>query len=244
MLVRRAKLATRWRFVIGWAIAFFCAEASGQTASPTADIQSEVWSAGAEQNAFEPLAAASFDSCVGQPLPSTVGQRAWQKGGFRIVPYGAFWADMIYATERTEPGAFTLFVLSPEQDGEDAFVIDARRTRLGADVSGPKIGALGNAESGGRVEIDFHGNFVTENRANVLLRQAYWEVKNKRFRLLVGQTSDVISPLIPGTLNYSVGWAGGNIGFRRTQFRGERYLAASDRFLLTLQGGAQPRHRG
>ena len=142
----------------------------------------------------------------------------------------------LYATERTEPGAFTLFVLSPERDGEDAFTIDARRTRLGADVSGPRIGELGDAESRGKVEIDFHGNFVTENRANVLLRQAYWEVKNERFRLLVGQTSDVISPLIPGTLNYSVGWAGGNIGFRRTQFRAERYLAASDRFLLTLQG--------
>jgi hypothetical protein len=235
MLVRQAKLAA-WRVIgVCWAIVSACAQANEPASLPTAGVQSELWSSGVEPCSIEPITAASFDSCAGPSSSPPHGALAWQKGGFRIVPYGAFWADMIYQTERTEPGAFTLFVLSPEQDGEDAFIIDARRTRLGADVSGPRIAALGNAQNGGKVEIDFHGNFVTENRANVLLRQAYWEVKNERFRLLVGQTSDVISPLIPGTLNYSVGWTGGNIGFRRTQFRGERYVAASNRFLLTLQ---------
>ena len=34
-----------------------------------------------------------------------------------------------------------------------------------------------------------------------------------------GQTSDVISPLVPKTVNYTVGWAQGNIGYRRPQFR-------------------------
>lgn len=155
--------------------------------------------------------------------------------GFRIVPYGAFSADMLYATQRTSPGAYSLFVFSREDQGEDAFAIDARRTRLGINVSGPALARLGNAESGGKVEIDFHGDFVTENRATILLRQAYWEIKNERFRLLVGQTWDVISPLYPETVSYANGLFAGNIGLRRTQFRAERYLDLSDFLRLTLQ---------
>ena len=37
-------------------------------------------------------------------------------------------------------------------------------------------------------------------------------------------------------LTYAVGWAGGNIGFRRMQIRGERYLHFSDSCLVTVQG--------
>lgn len=158
---------------------------------------------------------------------------AWKKKSFQITPYGALWADMVYATQRTSPGEFTLFVFSPEQQGESAFEIDARRTRLGIDVAGPKFGT---AETGGRLEIDFEGEFVTENRASVLLRHAYWEAKDDRTRILVGQTWDVASPLIPNTVNYGTGYFAGNLGFRRAQFRAERYLAYSDSLLVTLQG--------
>lgn len=158
---------------------------------------------------------------------------AWNKAGFQIMPYGAFWADMVFATQRTAPGAFTLFVFSPEEQGEGAFVIDARRTRLGLQVKGPMLGA---AETGGKVEIDFHGDFVTENRAGVLLRLAYWEAKSDRARLLIGQNWDVVSPLIPSTLNYGYGYLAGNIGFRRTQIRAERFLPVSDELMFALQG--------
>ena len=72
------------------------------------------------------------------------------------------------------------------------------------DVEGPRIAALGGANSQGQVEVDFQGAFVTENLAGVQLRQAYWEVRNESFRVLVGQHWDVISPLYPATLNYSV----------------------------------------
>ena len=160
---------------------------------------------------------------------------AWGREGLKVVPYAAFWADMIYSTARTSPGAFTVFVFSREDQGEAAFTIDARRTRLGLEVIGPAVRRFAHAETGGRVEIDFHGNFVTENRATVLLRHAYWEVKDERYRLLVGQTWDVISPLYPSTVNYSHGYFSGDIGFRRTQFRAERYVSVSDFLRLTLQ---------
>jgi hypothetical protein len=89
------------------------------------------------------------------------------------------------------------------------------------------------------VEIDFQNNSLNvlsgENKGTVMLRHAYAEVKNEEFRFLVGQTWDVISPLYPGMLMYSVGWDGGNIGYRRAQFRGERYFAFSDTSLVTTQ---------
>ena len=68
----------------------------------------------------------------------------------------------------------------------------------------------------------------------MLLRHAYLEVKNEVSA--AGQTWDVISPLYPGMIMYSVGWAGGNIGYRRAQFRGERYFAVSDGLMLTTAG--------
>lgn len=161
---------------------------------------------------------------------------SWQLGNFHVRPYGFFWADMVYATQRTSPGAYSLFVFSKDDQDEDAFAIDARRTRFGMEFDGPSLDALHGAESGGRAEIDFHGNFVTENRASVLLRHAYWEVGDQNFRLLVGQTWDVISPLNPGMLNYAPGFFGGNIGFRRTQFRAERHLTFTNGLLVSLEG--------
>lgn len=170
-------------------------------------------------------------------LKGEMKKLAWTKGDFKVVPYGAFWGDLIYATERTTPGAYTLWVNSAQTDGEDEFIVDARRSRFGLDVAGPEIPLLWNAKSGGKVEIDFFGDGpVNPNRAGILLRHAYFDVKNDDFRLLFGQTWDVISPLYPGVLSYSVGWDGGNIGYRRTQLRLERYLNFSDVLKMEVQG--------
>ncbi|MFO0905892.1 MAG: hypothetical protein U0939_22990 [Pirellulales bacterium] len=139
-------------------------------------------------------------------------------------PYGFLWADMIAASNRTFPGAFTLWVPSASEQGEPAFVIDARRSRVGLNVGGPGLPAIADSTAGGRIEIDFHGAFNgTENRGGVLLRQAYGEIVSPEWRFLFGQTDDVISPLNPSTLNYAVGYAAGNVGFRRAQFRIEHY---------------------
>jgi hypothetical protein len=161
---------------------------------------------------------------------------AWKKGDFQIVPYGYFWTNVIYASQRTNPGAYTLFVFSEDLEGEDAYTLDVRQTRLGVNVAGPEVAALNDAETAGRVEIDFHGDFVIENRPGVLLRHGYWEVNDKTFRFLVGQTTDVISPLIPGTLNYGAGFFGGNIGYRRAQVRLETYHDVSGDCRFICQG--------
>lgn len=162
---------------------------------------------------------------------------AWTKGDFRIVPYGILWFNMAYETQRTVDGDYVLYVYSPDVRDYDAFHVSARATRLGLDVAGPKIPFLADAPSSGKVEIDFFSPVqVSENRASVMLRHAYVEVKNDYFRILAGQTWDLMSPLLPNTLMYSVGWGVGNLGYRRAQLRYERYFPVSDTLLLTLQG--------
>ena len=173
---------------------------------------------------------------------------AWSKGDYSIVPYGILWANLVEESGRTYPGNYPLYVARPRSDANDDCYIDARSTRLGFDVLGPQIACLDNAQSGGKIEFDFQRQIDVENKASVLLRHAYVEVKNDEFRLLFGQTWDVISPLCPGVLFYSVGWDAGNIGYRRPQLRGERFLTFSDTVAMVAQGSlntiAPSRHDG
>jgi len=169
-------------------------------------------------------------------LRAEMRKLAWKKGDFTITPYGYLWGNMVYSTERTTPGSYTLYVQSATTGPESECIVDERNTRLGFDVGGPKIPCLGDAVGGGKVEIDFQQSVLTtENKPTILLRHAYFDLKNDDYRVLVGQTWDVISPLYPGMLLYSVGWDGGNIGYRRAQFRGERFLTFSDTSLVTAQ---------
>lgn len=156
--------------------------------------------------------------------------------GIRVTPYGLLWANMWFATSRTNPGSFTLWVFADDEGGEPAFELDARRSRIGFEVVGPDVQIHGRRfDSRGAIELDFFGQFLTENRADVRLRDAYWEAVNDEWRFLIGQTWDVISPLRPGMLNFTVGWAGGNIGFRRTQFRVEHANRINMRFSHRLE---------
>jgi hypothetical protein len=191
----------------------------------------EVTATSANLAAAEPAADFSRDE-----FQSEMKRLAWKTGDFTVVPYGALWGSTIYSTERSNPGPYTLFIYSAWTEGEDEFVIDTRRTRVGLNIAGPRIPFFRCAKSSGKLEIDFHGAFVVENKPGVLLRHAYGEIYDDEFKLLAGQTWDVASPLYPNTLSYSVGWGGGNIGYRRSQVRLERYVALSDDVLMTLQG--------
>jgi len=168
-------------------------------------------------------------------LRGEMKELAWTKGDYKIVPYGILWGTTTYETSRTRIGDYTLWAISPDDEGEAAIHFNGKGTRLGIDVSGPQIPLFCCGNSGGKVEIDFEGNFAIENKPGVLLRHAYWEVKNDDFRFLMGQTWDVISPLNPKCLMYSVYWGAGNIGYRRAQVRYERYLQVTDAWKLDIQ---------
>jgi hypothetical protein len=184
--------------------------------------------------------AASSEYYTMDELRGEMRNLAWKKGDFSIVPYGTLWGNSVYTSERTSPGSYTLFVKSPSTAPADSeWLADGRNTRLGIDVGGPECCWLGGMQTGGKVEVDFQNSVLsTENKATILLRHAYVEAKNDENRLLFGQTWDVISPLNPTMLLYSVGWDGGNIGYRRAQIRCERYIPCSDTLMTTLQFSA------
>jgi len=183
--------------------------------------------------------AAAIMESLRPEIAAEAKKAAWTKGDFKIVPYGFLWTSMISQTSRTTPGSYTLWVPSADEQGESAFILDARRTRLGLNVEGPRIPYFCCAKSGGTVEIDFQSPVTSdfENRATVQLRHAYWEVQDESFRFLVGQNWDIVSPLYPSTLSYSVGWDGGNIGYRRPLVRFDRHFYPSSTLKLTGEIG-------
>ena len=154
--------------------------------------------------------------------------------------HGRLKADASWDNSRTHPGNFVVWV-DQEHTGsgstnDDEFNMTANETRLWLVLKGPEVGSI---QTGGRVEIDFYGSGASENKAKLMLRRAYitatW--KDLGLTLLAGQHSDIISPLVASTLNYTVGWDIGNIGYRRPQVRLQESLDLGGGLGLDLAAG-------
>lgn len=133
---------------------------------------------------------------------------------------GYFKADYSFDQARVSPGNYALKVLQGPED--EVTSMTARETRIGFDFGWADDGIRSDA----KLEFDFYGLGASpaslnsmENKAAPMLRHAYLKLTKGHWSVLAGQTSDVISPLVPKTVNYTVGWAQGNIGYRRPQFR-------------------------
>ncbi len=149
--------------------------------------------------------------------------------------YGYIKLDASYDDSRTSTGNFVKWVDSEATGGNDnEFNMTARQTRLGMNITGPEDGGL---KTSGKVEFDLYGG-TAENKPEPMLRHAYMKLDwpEKRFNIIAGQTWDVISPLNPYTLNYSVGWWAGNIGYRRPQLRLTKEFAVAKDTNLKLEG--------
>ncbi|HNR12980.1 MAG TPA: DcaP family trimeric outer membrane transporter [Thermodesulfobacteriota bacterium] len=139
---------------------------------------------------------------------------------FQFKPYGYVKLDASWDDSRTNYGNFILYVPNESaHNNENDFNMTARQTRIGMDILAPQYG---NWVSKGRIEFDFYGDGTQrhENKAEVMMRHAFIDLTNGKYNIIAGQTSDLISPLVPNNLNYTVGWAAGNIGYRRPQLRG------------------------
>ena len=152
--------------------------------------------------------------------------------------YGYIKFDAAYDSSRTSAGDFARWVETEHRRGNDnQFNMTARQSRLGLLFSGKETAA---PLTSGRIEADFYGDALQENKPALLLRHAYLQLDwpDRGLSILAGQTSDVISPLLPGTLNYTVGWWTGNIGYRRPQLRITKTLrpGGTETTRLTLQG--------
>lgn len=149
--------------------------------------------------------------------------------------YGTLRVDASYDSSRMDEGNFAKWVIQEKTNKNDnEFNMSAKQSRLGLKVSGPDDGIT---KTSGQLEIDFFGN-GEENKANPRMRHAFMKVEwpQSRFEILAGQTWDVISPLYPCTLNDTVMWWTGNIGFRRPQLRFTKSTALSKDIDLKLEG--------
>jgi hypothetical protein len=149
--------------------------------------------------------------------------------------YGRIKADASYDSSRMDVGDYAKWA-RPDRGRNDhsQFDLTANETRLGMWIYGPKDQEM---KTSGRVEIDFYGGGA-ENKPNPMMRHAYlnFDWPQDKFSILAGQTSDVISPLWPDTLNYTVGWWVGNIGYRRPQIRLTKSYSIDKDTELKLEG--------
>ena len=124
--------------------------------------------------------------------------------------------DASYDTGRVNPGDYARWV-SPGDLESGQTEMHARQTRLWWTFTQPDIEGI---KVTGKLEFDFFGGGA-DNKYLLLFRHAFakiqWEKSN--IYVLAGQTSDVISPLVPTTVNYAVAWWAGDIGYRRPQIR-------------------------
>lgn len=151
--------------------------------------------------------------------------------------YGIIKQDTAYDSSRSYPGNYVVYLDSEAtRENDDEFNLTANQTRLGMRITGP---ATETFKTSGLVEIDFYGNYASENKAKIQMRHAYmvldWPAS--QFSILAGQTSDIISPLVPNTLNYTVLWDAGNIGYRRPQIRFTKGISLGEKVSLKLEGG-------
>ncbi len=149
--------------------------------------------------------------------------------------YGYIKLDASYDDSRIETGNYAKWVERETASDDDQFNMTANQSRFGMIINGPDDGLM---KASGRAEVDFYGSGDAENKAHPMMRHAYMKLDwpEDRFSILAGQTSDVVSPLLPSTLNYTVGWWTGNIGYRRPQVRLTKEYEIGPQKDLKLEG--------
>lgn len=152
--------------------------------------------------------------------------------------YGFLKLDMSSDDSRTQTGNDARWVPSEALNANHRqFNMTANASRFGARFKGPEEG---KSRVTGNLEFDLYNNIsggIAENKAMIQTRQAFVQVEwpEDDWSLLAGQTWDVIAPLNPAMLNYTVAWWAGNIGYRRPQLRVTKGFKAGDNSKVTVQ---------
>jgi len=157
--------------------------------------------------------------------------------GLDVTLYGYVKLDAAHDSDRTSTGNYGRWVESSSVYADhDQFSMTANQTRLGAQVKGPEMQHL---QTSGLFEMDFYGGGA-ENKPNPMMRHAYLTAfwPDLHLSVLAGQTSDTISPLTMPTINYTVGWWQGDIGYRRPQLRLTKTVKLADQIEGKLEVAA------
>lgn len=220
-------------FAAGLAIALGVPVASAEDDAASLKAQNDALRLRVDQlgNEMEQVKATLAEQGRGNVAPSVPAKSV------DVQVYGYIKLDAARDDSRTSVGNFARWV---ESEGavknDDQFSMTANQTRLGLLVSGPTNTSL---KTSGQVEIDFYGNGAAENKPDPMMRLAFLKAEwtDLNFSILAGQACDIISPLVMPTVNYSVGWWQGDIGYRRPQIRLTQGLKLADDVELKLEAG-------
>ncbi len=185
-------------------------------------------------------AAADAKAAEAKAAAKPAGEKPAVRAKFDTELYGYVKVDASYDTNRFNTGNYSAWVLPTTkidagQDNE--FTLTGRQTRLGMNVKGPDT--FRGAKTSANVEVDFYGAAgATEAKPNLRLRHAFMEFNwaDLDLKLKAGNTSDIIAPLNPATVDFVVRWWAGNPGERHPQIaltKGFK-LDGTHRFDLTV----------
>lgn len=243
------------------AVSFCRADAAGEVAKENAELKKRVEKLERELAELKKIVmqqgrgVKTAEPVKAEPAPRATGELAeadYQKilaiveknpskkkpvwSNLDIQLYGYIKADASYDSSRTTTGNFVVWADNESSNNNDnEFNMTANQTRLGMLITGPQEDDI---KTSGRVEIDFYGSGADENKAKIQMRHAYLKLDwpENRLSIIAGQTSDVISPLNPYTLNYTVLWDVGNIGYRHPQIRLTKAFAATKDIDMKIEG--------
>lgn len=151
---------------------------------------------------------------------------------FNVGVFGSLSLDTIASNRRLIAPSSYVYLSPYFGNRQGTFELSGRATSLGFNFTGPRIGEF---QSGGLILLYAFGQEYFANYYGITIFQGYGELRNEDWRFAFGLMSDVVNPLIPTSLNWSLGGAAGNLGFIRGQARSERYWSDGEFSQLTLQ---------
>jgi hypothetical protein len=153
--------------------------------------------------------------------------------------YGYFKFDGAYDQNLTSNGNFVIWVQpNALEENDHQLNMTINETRFGFTATGNNYN---NIKVNGKLEFDLYasitGAAIAENKAMLQLRHAFFSIEKGSFKLLAGQTWDMIAPLNPSTLNYTALMGCGNIGYRRPQLSLWLTMKPTAKTDFTMAGG-------
>ncbi len=219
------------RVSVGFGLAFTLTAAGPAFAQQSQDPRAYPAAPAVDPRPPEPATAAPAPAAPAEPAPPPPPP-------VTVKPYGILRLDIIgdSAPFNSPQSPITVSRFQPGVNPSGEFSLHPRLTRLGLDA---RSRLAPEVTIDGKVEIDFQ-NGGRESRATPRMRHAYAELSWGAYRLLFGQTWQLVSRLIPMANADTLMWGVGNAGDRAPQLRISRLTHFDDgKGLFSLEAAAQ-----